>query len=399
MNRPKSWALGAVVVLLASACAAEPDASPAPSSPSSVEKPSPPPPVPEPEPGPTSEPPEEPEASPTIEEVPEVEIADVTDVVTGLDAPWGLAFLPDGAALVTERDTARVYRVDAGELSRLGGPGAEQIERAVVAQSEGGLLGIAVSPEFAVDSAVFVYLTASEDNQILRLELDGDELGEGEVILDGIPKGPNHNGGRLAFGPDGYLFATTGDTYDLERSQDRDSLGGKILRMTPDGEPAPGNPFDSLVWTWGHRNVQGIGWAVDGRMFASEFGQDTWDELNLIEAGGNYGWPEVEGQGDGGGDFESPLHVWPTRDASPSGIAVTREGVYLAGLRGNTLWRVPLTADGTGEPQALLRDHGRLRAVVEAPDGSLWVLTNNTDGRGDPRAGDDRILRLEIAPA
>jgi len=219
------------------------------------------------------------------------------------------------------------------------------------------------------------------------------------VILDGIPKGANHTGGRLAFGPDGFLYATTGDIYQADRAQDRDSLGGKILRMTADGEPAPDNPFDSLVWSWGHRNVQGLGWAVDGRMFASEFGQDTWDELNLIESGGNYGWPDVEGEGDGGGDFVSPLHVWRTSEASPSGLAVTREGIYLAGLRGQTLWRVPLTADGTGEPQALLQDHGRLRHVIEAPDGALWVLTNNTDGRGNPRGGDDRILRVEIEPA
>lgn len=392
--------MGAVVVVLLAACTAQPEVS---STPTVVEEPGPAPsPSPEPTlaPSPEPSPVQSPEPSPEIEEIPEVEVADVSDVVTGLDAPWGIAFLPDGAALVTERDTARVYRLDDGELARLRGAGARDIERAVVARSEGGLLGIAVSPRFAEDSAVFVYLTASEDNRILRLELDGDELTGAEVIVDGIPKGPNHNGGRLAFGPDGYLYATTGDIYDTARAQDRDSLGGKILRMTADGEPAPGNPFGTLVWTFGHRNVQGLGWAVDGRMFASEFGQDTWDELNLIEAGGNYGWPHVEGEGDGEGEYVSPLAVWRTSEASPSGIAVTREGVYLAGLRGRTLWRVPLTADGTGEPQPLLQgEHGRLRAVVEAPDGALWVLTNNTDGRGDPRPGDDRILRIELTPA
>jgi len=398
VSHSKTWALGAVVALVLSACSATPEPTPSPTEPAaSPTEDASPAPSPDPTEEPTPEP--EPEPSPQIEEIPEVRVADVSDVVTGLDAPWGIAFLPEGAAVVTERDTARVYRLDGGELTRLEGDGAAQIEREVVARSEGGLLGIAVSPEFEQDSAVFVYLTASDDNRILRLELDGTELAEGEVILDGIPKGANHNGGRLAFGPDGFLYATTGDTYNTERSQDRDSLGGKILRMTPDGEPAPDNPFDSLVWSYGHRNVQGLGWAVDGRMFASEFGQDTWDELNLVEPGSNYGWPDVEGEGDGGGDFVSPLHVWRTSEASPSGLAVTREGVYLAGLRGNTLWRVPLTVDGTGEPQALLQDYGRLRAVVEAPDGALWVLTNNTDGRGSPRSGDDRILRVEIAPA
>lgn len=396
---PRRIAPLAVVVLLVAACSSEPSEPEVPTPPSSAS------PSPErstpPAPSPSEEPSDEPapEPSPTIEEIGEARVTDVSDVVTGLDAPWDVAFLPDGAALVTERDSARIFRLDDGELTRLGGPGAEQVEREAQPRSEGGLLGIAVSPQFDDDAAVFAYLTASDDNRILRLALDGDELAEGDVILDGIPKGANHNGGRLAFGPDGYLFATTGDIYEVERAQDRDSLGGKILRMTPDGEPAPGNPFDSLVWSWGHRNVQGLGWAVDGRMFASEFGQDTWDELNLIEPGGNYGWPRVEGEGDGDGQFVSPLHVWSTREASPSGLAVTREGVYLASLRGQTLWRVPLTADGTGEPQPLLQDLGRLRHVVEAPDGALWVMTNNTDGRGQPRAGDDRIVRVEIVPA
>lgn len=393
----RAWAPIAVVVLLA-ACAGEPDA-PEPSPTPSSADPIPVSPTPEPTPTPEPEPEPDPEPEPQIEEIPEVEVTDVSDVVTGLDAPWGIAFLPDGGALVTERDTGHIFRVDDGELTRLEGDGAEDVRDAVVARSEGGLLGIAVPPDFADDESVFVYLTGASDNRVLRLELDDDELDDAEVILDGIPKGANHNGGRIKFGPDGFLYVTTGDIYEPGRSQDLDSLGGKILRITPDGEAAPDNPFDSRVFSYGHRNVQGIGWAVDGRMFASEFGQDTWDELNLIEPGGNYGWPEVEGEGDGGGKFVSPLHVWRPAEASPSGIAVTREGVYVAGLRGATLWRVPLTEAGTGEPQPLLQDHGRLRDVVEAPDGSLWVLTNNTDGRGSPREGDDRILRIEVAPA
>ena len=190
---------------------------------------------------------------------------------------------------------------------------------------------------------------------------------------------------------------TTGDAGDRPSAQDPDSLNGKILRVTPDGDPAPGNPVDgSPVWSLGHRNVQGLGWSPDGRMFASEFGQDTWDELNVIEPGGNYGWPEVEGSSDDPA-FVAPVATWATDRASPSGLAVTDEGVYLAALRGERLWRVPLTADGVGTPQALLDgQYGRLRAVAVAPDGSLWVMTNNTDGRGDPRPGDDRILRVVV---
>ncbi|WP_425471166.1 PQQ-dependent sugar dehydrogenase [Xylanimonas allomyrinae] len=241
-------------------------------------------------------------------------------------------------------------------------------------------------------------------------------------MLGGIAKAANHDGGRLAFGPDGYLYVTTGDAGDRPSAQDRASLNGKILRVTRDGTPAPGNPFDgSPVWSLGHRNVQGLGWDSSGRMFASEFGQDTWDELNEIVRGGNYGWPEVEGAGQGTPDavpgggpvvvdgFVQPLVVWPTSDASPSGLAVTDEAVYLAALRGQRLWRVPwappsasvaATAGGPrtlGEPQALLTGEGRLRAVVADRDGSLWVLTNNTDGRGTPGPDDDRLLHVRVA--
>jgi glucose/arabinose dehydrogenase len=158
------------------------------------------------------------------------------------------------------------------------------------------------------------------------------------------------------------------------------------------------------VWSLGHRNVQGIGWAADGTLFASEFGQNTWDELNVITPGANYGWPTVEGAPAQPGDegFVAPVATWSTSDASPSGVAVTEEGVYLAGLRGRTLWRVPITrgtapVQASGAPQPLLAGElGRLRDVVVAPDGSLWVLTNNTDGRGDPRPGDDRIVRVTV---
>lgn len=379
--------LGVVAGLcLLAACAAP---APSPTASTVVATPSPSPsrsaaPAPSPSPSPP--------ASPTVREVERVEVVSVEDVVTGLEAPWGIAFLPDGSALVTERDSARVLHLVDGEVRALGGPGARYLERNVDDRAEGGLLGVA-----AVEDEVFVYLTTARDNRVLRMPVDEDRLGEPEVVLDRIPRSTHHNGGRLAIGPDGHLYVTTGDVNQRERAQDLDWLGGKILRATLDGEPAPGNPFDSLVWTYGHRNVQGLGWAPDGRMFASEFGQDAWDELNLVEPGESYGWPLVEGSG-GEGEHREPLHVWRTSEASPSGLAVTDEGVYLAGLRGETLWRVPLTADGVGEPEPLLQDHGRLRDVVVAPDGALWVLTNNTDGRGTPREGDDRVLRIELAP-
>ena len=324
-------------------------------------------------------------------------VRSVTDVATGLDVPWGIAFLPSGDALVTLRDEKRLVIVTAsGEVSDVSGPGADQLVDLVRPGGEGGLLGVAVLDTAGADVDLALYATTADDNRVLRATLTATSLGAVRPILTGIHKAGNHDGGRLAVGPDGLLYVTTGDAGHGADAQDEDSLNGKILRVTFDGEPAPGNPFGTAVWTLGHRNVQGIGWAADGRMFAAEFGQNTWDELNLIEPGANYGWPEVEGRA-GTDGFVDPLRQWATSDASPSGLAVTADAVYLAALRGERLWRVPLTADGVGEPQALLvGELGRLRAVAPAPDGSLWVLTNNTDGRGTPRAGDDRIARVDV---
>ena len=369
-------------------------------------------------PSPTAAPPSaEPSAapSPVVRDVPTVAVTSVDDVATGLAAPWGLAFLPDGRAVVTLRDEARLVVVgEEGTVTDVTGPGAEEIAALTAPRGEGGLLGVAVVPRDdaatgAVD--VVVYLTAARDNRVLRAPLAGTTLGPTRVLLEGIPRGWNHNGGRVELGPDGHLYVTTGDTYTPGVAPDPASLGGKVLRVTTDGAPAPGNPDPSSpVWTRGHRNVQGIGWAPDGRVFASEFGQDTWDELNVLRAGADHGWPTVEGKGGADQGFTDPVAVWSTSDASPSGLAVTDEGVYLAGLRGRTLWRVPLRpvdpsapddpasdAAGVGTPQPLLAgEHGRLRAVEVAPDGSLWVLTSNTDGRGSPAAGDDRILRVTV---
>ena len=317
-------------------------------------------------------------------------------LASGLEAPWGLAFLPGGDGLVSERDSARVLRLPAA-----GGTPTEVARLTQTRPSgEGGLLGLAVSPSYAQDGLVYAYLTAQDDNRIVRFRLaDLADGGEPEPVLTGIPKGGIHNGGRLAFGPDGALYAGTGDTGDSTLSHDPDSLGGKVLRMTPQGRPVRG--ASSLVFSDGHRNVQGLAFDAAGRLWASEFGQNRYDEINQVDEGDDGGWPDVEGPGDGGGRFAAPLVSWTTDEASPSGIAVAGGALYAAALRGERLWRVPLDGQGgTGEPEPLLQGgYGRLRAVAAAPDGTLWVLTSNRDGRGDPVEADDRVLRLTLPGA
>jgi glucose/arabinose dehydrogenase len=244
---------------------------------------------------------------------------------------------------------------------------------------------------------LFFYVTTADDNRVLRARVDGDRLGDTRVVLDGIPNGFIHDGGRIAFGPDGHLYVSTGETGDPELAQDPDSLAGKILRITANGDPAPGNPdAGSPVWSMGHRNVQGLAWDDQGRLWASEFGSSTWDELNLIERGGNYGWPEVEGTG-GGPGFVDPQLVWPVEEASPSGLAFADGRLWMAALRGQRLWRIDVSAAGrASRPTAYFTgDAGRLRTVAAAPDGTLWVTTSNRDGRGDPIAVDDRILLVD----
>ncbi|MFF7873722.1 PQQ-dependent sugar dehydrogenase [Streptomyces californicus] len=326
----------------------------------------------------------------------------VSTLTEKLKSPWGLAALPGGDLLVSSRDEGTVHRIDgeSGKQTLLGSvPG-------VSASGEGGLLGLAVSSTFGADPLVYAYFTTASDNRIVRMSYDekrpaGRQLGAPDTVLRGIPKGSVHNGGRIAFGPDKMLYAGTGETGDTGLAQDKESLAGKILRMTPDGEPVHGNPeADSVVYSYGHRNVQGLAWDKDKRLWAAEFGQDTWDELNLIEPGGNYGWPEVEGE-KGEAGFIDPVAQWKTSEASPSGIAYAKGSIWMAGLRGERLWRIPLSGDSAkepyAEPQAFLEEvHGRLRTVVSAGSDRLWLVTSNTDGRGTPKSGDDRVLRVEV---
>jgi glucose/arabinose dehydrogenase len=325
-------------------------------------------------------------------ESPAVEVG-TRDVVTDLQAPWDLVVAGDGRILVTERDTGRLLEVgDDGTTS-------ESRTFEVDASGEGGLLGIALHPED--DTVLYAYFTGADDNRVVRFGVDDDP--EPEPILTGIPKGRVHNGGRIAFGPDGLLYVATGDAAVPELAADASSLAGKILRVTPDGDlpadnPDPGSP----VYSSGHRNVQGLAWDADGQLWATEFGPDVDDEINRIEPGGHHGWPEVTGAS-GDERFVDAAFVAQPPEASWSGATILHDGaipqweghLFAAALRGERLWRFELEDGVVVEDEELLvGELGRLRTVVVGPDGSLWLLTSNRDGRGSPRQGDDRVVRL-----
>lgn len=321
----------------------------------------------------------------------------VSDVATGLQSPWSILRLADGVTLVSQRDDGHVIALLGGGRTRdLGAiPG-------VVHDGEGGLLGIAMY-EVAGERWLYAYLTSATDNRIVRLPWRGVDapLGEPRVVLSGIPRARTHNGGRIAFGPDGMLYATAGDARLLDAPQDLGSLAGKILRMTPTGGVPRDNPWPgSLVYSLGHRNPQGIAWDAGGQLWSAELGQNTWDEFNRITAGSNYGWPVVEGIGRDS-RFVDPVLQWPTSDASPSGLTFVDGTFFLAALRGQRVWAITVSPDGTASATAwFVREFGRIRDVTAGPDGTLWMLTTNTDGHDvpGPRPGDDRLLSVRLAP-
>lgn len=340
----------------------------------------------------------------------------LSTLASDLEVPWGMDTTAAGDVLVTERDSGRILRLtrsDDGEPAADGS--AWRIKQVGRIDSgtgvEGGVLGIASRPVSADKELgpleVFVHVTTARDNRILRAttsDSGSGDLSGWEPVLTGIPRSDFHDGGRIAFGPDGHLWISTGDAGNPDLAQDRDSLAGKILRVTAEGDSAPGNPFpDSPVWSYGHRNVQGLAWDDDDQLWATEFGQSTSDELNRVVKGGNHGWPLAEGE-DGprrapdGTELVEPVRTWPTDDASPSGLAFAAGRLWMAGLRGERLWEIPVTDGEAGKPRAWLKgEHGRLRSVMPGPDGTLWVATSNRDGRGDPTQDDDRILQVQVS--
>ncbi|MEU1185698.1 PQQ-dependent sugar dehydrogenase [Streptomyces sp. NPDC005820] len=310
----------------------------------------------------------------------------IRTVSSGWTIPWGVNWLPDGTALVNERDTLKVFKVTAS------GTRTEVPAEPRIAAPDSGetLLGIALSPDWSRDHQVFVYHQAKDGNRIARMTYDGSRLTGYTPLVTGIEKGL-HNGGRIKFGPDGYLYATTGDADTPDSAQDRNSLNGKILRMTKEGKPALGNPFGTLVHSYGHRNPEGLAWDDRGNLWETEIGEDTHDELNLVRAGQNYGWPMCEGVCAKAG-MTNPEHTWNPTKGVPSGLAYVDGALYVGAMRGKRLWRVPVDGTALGTPVAYYTDgFGRLRDVVQVPGRkALWVTTDKAG------PGKDRVLQVDL---
>jgi len=319
--------------------------------------------------------------------------AAVEVVAKHLSVPWGLDFLPDGTALVTERDTDRLLKILPASAGPEGAPVTEvQTVAGVANGGDGGLLGLAVSPDYKTDQMIFIYYSTASDNRIAKLALGGTP----QPIVTGIPHGPTGNGGRIAFGPDGFLYAGTGDAGNPPSAADPNSLAGKVLRLTTDGKPAPGNPNPaSPVYAGGFRDVEGLAWDATKRLYATDIGT-TWDELNPVQPGRDYGWPAVEGTANNP-KYVDPLVTWKPDEGGCAGLGGSATVLVTACLTGTRLYVVQLTQAGgsLGAPQPLLtKKYGRLRTVLPAPDGSVWVTTSNKDGQGTPGPDDDQILRI-----
>jgi aldose sugar dehydrogenase len=331
-------------------------------------------------------------------------------VAENLEVPWALVFLParnasqsdaggpDGGLLVTERP-GRVRIID--KDGNLDPEPILEIDVVKRIQGEGGLHGITIDPEFEKNKFVYIYYTYSNQgnqslNRVSRYVFEGKRLRGEQIIVDKIPGALFHDGGRIKFGPDKLLYITTGDAQEPSLAQNRNSLAGKILRVTPDGKPANGNPFGTLIYSYGHRNPQGITWDNEGNLWETEHGSSAKDELNRIESGKNYGWPDVTGDEQKNGVISPVVHSGSDTWA-PGGAAFLEGSVYFTGLRGKSLYQAVLSGNSATIKTHFEDEFGRIRDVVVGPDNMLYITTSNRDGRGNVQSGDDKIIRINPA--
>lgn len=324
---------------------------------------------------------------------------DIEIVAQGLNVPWEIAFLPSGEILVTERP---------GTIKKIGKDGAVFPIEGVEHIGEGGLLGLALHPRFSENYWIYLYLTTKTENGLVnrveRYRLENNQLFDRTVIIDNIPGAAYHDGGRIVFGkefrPHWYLFITTGDADQSELAQNVNSLAGKILRIWDDGSIPDDNPFGNAVFSYGHRNPQGLAWDNEGRLWATEHGRSGvlsgLDELNLIEMGKNYGWPIIQGDEMNEGMQRPIIHSGPDKTWAPAGAVFYNGSIFFTGLRGESLYQVKISKDGKigSLSNHFQGEFGRLRAIQIGPDGFFYVSTSNTDGRGQVRSGDDKIIKI-----
>jgi len=342
--------------------------------------------------------------SPTDQNVDQIK--DVEIIADNLEIPWDIAFLPasggsdDGKMLITERPGRLSIASQTGELKEIALEGVRHA-------GEGGLLGVTIHPKFSENHYVYLYFSSGYSksqtrNRVERYRLENDFLTDKKIIIDNIPGALYHDGGRIEFGPDGLLYITTGDATDSKIAQDKNSLGGKILRLRDDGSIPDGNPFGTAIWSYGHRNPQGIAWDSAGRLWETEHGRSGvlsgLDELNLIRAGENYGWPDIEGDKTKSGMVQPVLHSGADVTWAPASLVYLNGSLFFGGLRGEALYEAVLNGERVEEFKTHFKNEfGRIRTVRIGPDGMLYLTTSNRDGRGDSKEGDDKIIRVNPA--